>query len=220
MERDFLRGFGLEENQINQILNENSKDIGKKVNEIKQLETEVNNYKSELEKVQGEVTTANATINNLKNSNKDNEALQNKIAEYKTKMDEMQKSFDLERKNNAIISELQKNDFIDPKLAIHLIDSDKVIKAQDGSYSGLTEQIDALMNNSQYDYLRNIQTETPEQTVPEIDRGGYDPASTTPNITGSTTEKESTLIGEVIGKAFEERQATATESAENFWNSL
>lgn len=217
MERDFLRGFGLEENQINQVLNENSKDIGKKVNEIKALEADLANVRAELEKVQGEVSTANTTINNLKNSNKDNEALQNKIAEYKNKMDEMQKSFDLERKNNAIISELTRNNFIDPQLAIHLIDSDKVIKAQDGSYSGLTEQIDALMNNSQYDYLRNIPTETPEP-APEIDRGGYDPAS---SITQETsTEQEKALIGGVIGQAFEERQATATESADNFWNSL
>lgn len=216
MERTFLESFGLEKNQIDSILNEHSKDIGKKVNEI-------NSLNAQLEKLQSEVSTANSTITSLKNSNRDNEDLQKKIDEYKNKMTQMQTEFDLERKNTAILNELQKNDFIDPDLVVNLIDTDKVIKAKDGTYSGLTEQIEAIINNTKYDYLRNIKSEeTEEIVIPEIDRGGYDPNSAgQPNIPEtSQTETEKKLIGEIVGAEAEERVRNNIESAENFWNSV
>lgn len=214
MERDFLRNFGLEESQVDSILNENSKDIGKKVNEI-------NGLNQTVEKLQADLNTANSTINSLKNSNKDNEDLQSKIAEYKNKITEMQNAFDLERKNNAIVAELQKNDFIDPALAIHLIDSEKVVKANDGTYTGLQEQIDALINNSKYDYLRNIQTEQPEQpAAPPVDRGGYSPEIGSTIDPNAPTPEEKDLIGAVIGREMEERTKTYTQSADEYWESI
>lgn len=216
MERTFLESFGLEKNQIDSILNEHSKDIGKKVNEI-------NSLNAQLEKLQNEVSTANSTITSLKNSNRDNEDLQKKIDEYKNKMTQMQTEFDLERKNTAILNELQKNDFIDPDLVVNLIDTDKVIKAKDGTYSGLTEQIEAIINNTKYDYLRNIKgEETEEIVIPEIDRGGYDPNSAgQPNIPETNqTATEKKLIGEIVGAEAEERVRNNIESAENFWNSV
>ena len=213
MERTFLEGFGLEKDQIDKILNEHSKDIGKKVNEI-------NTLKAQVEKLEGDVNTANSTINSLKNSNKDNEDLQKKITEYKDKMNQMQAEFELERKDNAILNELQKNDFIDPALVKNLIDTDKVIKANDGSYSGLTEQIENILNNSKYDYLRNIQSEEEPAPAPEVDRGGYDPNNTGIQAETPQTEKESRLLGEIIGTEAEDASKNAVESAQNFWDSV
>ncbi len=216
MERTFLESFGLEKNQIDSILNEHSKDIGKKVNEINSLQAQV-------EKLNGEITTANSTINSLKNSNKDNEGLQKKIEEYKNKMTQMQTEFELERKNNAILNELQKNDFIDPDLVVNLIDSEKVVKANDGTYSGLTEQIDAIINNSKYDYLRNIQTEpVTEPVTPEVDRGGYDPnsAGVTDIPEPKPTDTESQLIGAIIGQEAEAKVQENQANAQAFWDSV
>ena len=102
MERAFLESFGLEKDQIDKVLNEFSKEIGKKVNEI-------NSLTSQVQKLEEDIKTANATINSLKNSNKDNEDLQKKINEYKDKMNQMQSEFELERKDNAILNELSKN---------------------------------------------------------------------------------------------------------------
>ena len=213
MERDFLRNFGLEESQVDSILNENSKDIGKKVNEI-------NGLNQTVEKLQADLNTANSTINSLKNSNKDNEDLQSKIAEYKNKITEMQNAFDLERKNNAIVAELQKNDFIDPALAIHLIDSEKVVKANDGTYTGLQEQIDALINNSKYDYLRNIQTETEQPVTPPVDRGGYTPDFGTTSDPNAPTAAEKELIGAVVGREMEATAKSTQQSVQEYWDSV
>ena len=216
MERQFLENFGLEKDQIDKILNEHSKDIGKKVNEINTLNAQV-------EKLNGEVSTANSTINSLKNSNKDNEGLQKKIEEYKTKMTQMQNEFELERKNNAILNELQKNDFIDPDLVKNLIDTEKVVKANDGTYSGLTEQIDAIINNSKYDYLRNLKTETESEPVtPNVDRGGYDPnsAGVTDIPEPKQTETESLNIGAIIGQEAEAKSQETQANAQAFWDSV
>lgn len=222
MERTFFDQFGLEKNQIDSILNEHSKDIGSKVNEINSLNTQIKSLQTTIDELTEKLNSANSTINTLKNSNKDNEGLQDKVKEYQEKIKKMQEDFDLERKNNAILAELQKQNFIDPELVINLIDSDKVIKANDGSYSGLTEQIDAITSNEKYSYLRNTpQGDNEPVAVPDIDRGGYDPnASVGGSNIGSATPEEKKLLGEVIGQAAEERAKQQTESAANFWNSL
>ena len=43
MKREFLKGLGLEDNVIDQIMDENGKDINKANEKVKALEAEVNN---------------------------------------------------------------------------------------------------------------------------------------------------------------------------------
>lgn len=220
MERTFFDQFGLEKNQIDSILNEHSKDIGSKVNEITDLNQKVQALQTTIDELNGKLETANSTINNLKNSNKDNESLQDKVKEYQEQIKQMQASFDLERKHNAIIAELTRQDFIHPELVMNLIDTDKVIKANDGTYSGLTEQIDAITANENYGYLRNTPKGGNSEPAVTIDRGGYDPNTGTGIPENLSTPSEKKLIGEIVGLEVEAKQKAQTESAENFWNSL
>lgn len=218
MERSFLDNFGLEKTQIDSVLNEHSKDIGEKVTEINNLRSQIQGFETTIEELKGKLDTANSTINTLKNSNKDNESLQQKISEYQNQIKEMQASFDLERKNNVIINSLRENNFIDPDLALHLIDADKVVKNNDGTYSGLAEQIESIVSNEKYKYLLNTPSgDNNTAAIPDqIDRGGYNPyegTKTSPSV-------QEFLIGEVIGREAEAKSQTVTESAENFWDSV
>lgn len=220
MERQFLESFGLEKNQIDSILNEHSKDIGAKIKEINELQTKLQGFETTVNEYEEKLNSANSTITTLKNSNKDNEALQQKITDYQNQIKSMQESFENERKNTAIISALRERNFIDPDLVKHLIDSDKVIKAKDGSYSGLAEQIESIVSNEKYQYLIN-QTETTEtvETPTTVDRGGYDPTTGFVETT-TATPNEKKMIGEVVGLEKEQRIQQQTQSAENFWNSF
>lgn len=52
MKREFLEGLGLEKEVINKVMDENGKDITKEQQKYVTLETERDNYKSQLETAQ------------------------------------------------------------------------------------------------------------------------------------------------------------------------
>ena len=84
MKREFLKGLGLEDTVIDQIMDENGKDINKANEKIKTLEAEVNNTKELL-------TNANKEIDSYKSM--DIEAIKKSAEDYKTKYETAEKDY-------------------------------------------------------------------------------------------------------------------------------
>lgn len=82
MKREFLKGLGLEDTVIDQIMDENGKDINKANEKVKTLEAEVNNTKELL-------TNANKEIDSYKSM--DIEAIKKSAEDYKTKYETAEK---------------------------------------------------------------------------------------------------------------------------------
>lgn len=82
MKREFLKGLGLEDTVIDQIMDENGKDINKTNEKVKTLEAEVNNTKELL-------TNANKEIDSYKSM--DIEAIKKSAEDYKTKYETAEK---------------------------------------------------------------------------------------------------------------------------------
>lgn len=209
MERAFLESFGLEKSQIDQVLNQHSKEIGQKVNEISKLTTDVESLTKQLENKGQELATANSTIDGLKKSNKDNENLQQKIDEYKNQMKSMQEQFESEKIKTTVLSELRLAGARDPELVYTLIDQDQLGLNKDGKVIGYDEQIKSLTGDEAKSYLFEAQ-ESPETRQPEInvERGGYNPVQ---------GEPDTVSYGRMLGEQFAKEREQAQDSAASFW---
>lgn len=205
MERTFLESFGLEKAQIDQILNQHSKEIGQKVNEIESLKTQLSN-KDEA------IATANSTIDGLKKSNKDNEALQEKINQYKDDIKQMQEKFEGEKIKAAVLAELRVQGARDPELVYTLIDQEQLGLNKDGNVIGYEDQIRNLVSDETKSYLFAGQEPTP-QPQPEIDveRGGYQA------VQGQADQPS---IGAILGEQFAKERQDQVDSAASFWAEL
>lgn len=84
MKREFLKGLDLEDAVIDQIMDENGKDINKANDKIKTLETEVNNTKELL-------TNANKEIDSYKSM--DIDAIKKSAEDYKAKYETAEKDY-------------------------------------------------------------------------------------------------------------------------------
>lgn len=98
MKREFLKGLGLEDTVIDQIMDENGKDINKANEKVKTLEAEVNNTKELL-------TNANKEIDSYKSM--DIEAIKKSAEDYKTKFETAEKDY------QAKIQEIEYNNKLD-----------------------------------------------------------------------------------------------------------
>lgn len=141
MKRDFLKNLGIEDKEIiNQILDENSADIGR-------AKGELDTYKTKVSELENEVKSKEKDIENLQKQVGDTKALQDQITqletdktnlsnELTTKVTEIQKSHAIE---GAIRDAKGKN----IKAIKALLDADK-ITYEDGVLGGVAEQLENL----------------------------------------------------------------------------
>lgn len=224
MTRDFLKEFGLDKEQIDKICAEHSKDIGDKLNRITELETELNGVKEKL-------TTANSSLDTLKKNNKDNEALQTEISNYKNQIKELNEKYTQSQIKNFALRQFEKAGAIDAELMLHTIDLTKASIDSNGNIIGVTDQVNAIVNDSvrsaffnkpvvsntenntnENDNINNVNTNNINNSIPDTpDRGGYDP------MQGNTPSE--TDFGTIFGTQFS-KQGESTVSSDAFWNSL
>lgn len=100
MKREFLEGLGLEKEAIDKIMTENGIDIEKQ-------KQEALNAQTELKDTQDQLTSANSTIDELKKSTTDNEALQNQIKEYETTINDLKTTSDITKKEFMLKDQLK-----------------------------------------------------------------------------------------------------------------
>ncbi|MBQ6833563.1 MAG: phage scaffolding protein [Lachnospiraceae bacterium] len=101
---------------------------------------EVNTAKADLEK---QVADRDKQLKDLKDAAKDNEALQTKITELEDANKQVKKDYEAKIKDMKLTSAIkdQLGDCKYPDLVVDKFDRSKLILAEDGTISGLTEQL-------------------------------------------------------------------------------
>lgn len=163
MKRDFLKNLGIEDkNIIDQILDENSADIGRAKGELDTYKTKVSDLEAQIVNKDNEITT-------LKTQVGDTTALNEKI----TKL-EGEKS-DLTNQLNTKVSEIQKTHAVENsvrdakaknvKAVIALLDMSK-ITYENNELSGISEQLEALKSGEDSSFLFGESQGAPAGTNP------------------------------------------------------
>lgn len=184
MRREFLKQLGIEDKDlIDKILDENSADIGR-------AKTEVDDLKSQVTTLQGQLNKKTSEFDTLKESTKDYEDLSKQIKQLELDKaqlttDNAQLKVDLDTK----VAQLQKTHAIETsvrdakarnvKAVLAQLDMDK-ITLKDGELSGLTEQLDALKSGEDTAFLfgeNNGLSGTHPSNPPSGGNGGNPPAS-------------------------------------------
>lgn len=155
MTRKFLEDMGLEKEQVDKILDNNSQDIGKAKGDSEKLATDLAQASKELESLKSQVTERDKQLEALKNSTGDIEGLKKEIetlqADNKAKAEAHAKEIKQLKLDSAIDNALTaskaKNN---TALRALLKDIDKMELDSDGVVKGLKEQIEALQKSDSY----------------------------------------------------------------------
>lgn len=141
MKRDFLENLGLDKDIINQIMEQNGKDINTAKADYEAVKQELANTKQELE-------TATNTIKGLEENNTNVEELNKQISTYKESIKQIKAD------NTAKIKSMVMEQAIDNKFASvpekyrsllkMQVDKSKIVVADDNSITGLSEQFDNI----------------------------------------------------------------------------
>lgn len=145
---DILKAQNLTDEQIN--------NITAKMKEEKIYTTSLENADERYTKLKGQkadldeqIKTANATIEDLKKNNKDNEALQKTIQDHETTIENLKKESAQKDFNYALDSALKDNKCKNAKALKALLDLDN-IKFNEGKLEGLEGQLTALKESDGY----------------------------------------------------------------------
>lgn len=155
MKRKFLEDMGLEKEQVDKILDENSQDIGKAKGDSEKIQKDRDAANAEVESLKGQISDRDKQLETLKNSTGDVEAMKQQIAtlqaDNKAKDDAHAAEIKQLKIDAAIDSALTgakaKNNTAVKAL---LKDLDKAELADDGTIKGLAEQIEALQKSDAY----------------------------------------------------------------------
>lgn len=155
MKRKFLEDLGLEKEQIDKILDENSQDIGKAKGDLESVQEKLKTAEGEIETLKNQVKDRDGQLETLKNSTGDVETLKQQIQtlqnENKSKDDAHAAEIKQLKIDAAIESALTgakaKNNTAVKAL---LKDLDKAELDEDGTIKGLAEQIEALQKSDSY----------------------------------------------------------------------
>lgn len=158
MKRKFLEDLGLTKEQIDSVMAENGKDIESEKEKITATTTELEDIKTQLKE-------ANTTITDLKKNNGDNEALQTKVKEYENTIKTQKGDYDTKVRNltldSAINNTLNKAKAKHSDLLASKFDRDKLVINEDGSVSGLDDQLKGLKENYKDLFQEKISGQTP-----------------------------------------------------------
>nr|DAM28925.1 MAG TPA: minor structural protein [Bacteriophage sp.] len=155
MKRKFLEDMGLEKEQVDKILDENSQDIGKAKGDLEKIQSDLTAAQQEITTLKGQVADRDVQLETLKNSTGDVEAMKQQIAtlqaDNKAKDDAHAAEIKQLKIDAAIESALTgakaKNNTAVKAL---LKDLDKAELGEDGTIKGLAEQIEALQKSDAY----------------------------------------------------------------------
>lgn len=169
MQREYLKGLGLEDEVINKVMAENGKDVTAAKQQLSEVEAERDGLKSQL-------TQRDKDIDDLKKDSGTSEELKQQITDLQ------QKNKDLESNYQSKIAETKKNSAIDlalasakarnPKAVKALLDRDKLELTEEG-LKGLDEQLEVLQESDAYLFgEENNQTAAPKWGLDGNQTGG------------------------------------------------
>lgn len=146
MEREYLKGLGLEDEVIGKIMSEHGKGIQAAKGDLSTALTEVESYKEQLAQRDKDILA-------LKDSSGSKKALEEQIAkmelDYKEEKETLQNKIAETKLNSALDLTLTQANVRNPKAVKALLELDKV-KLTDNGLEGLDEQITALKEKESY----------------------------------------------------------------------
>ena len=155
MKRKFLEDMGLEKEQVDKILDENSQDIGKAKGDSEKIQKDLDAANAEVESLKGQIYDRDKQLETLKNSTGDVEGMKQEIAKLQADNKAKDDAHAAEIKqlkidaaiDSALTGAKAKNNTAVKAL---LKDLDKAELAEDGTIKGLAEQIEALQKSDAY----------------------------------------------------------------------
>lgn len=142
---EILKGLGIEDEVIKNII-KGMKDNKIFITKEEKIEERYNKLKLEKEDLKEKLGNADKTIEELKKSNKDNEALQATIKAHEETIKTIKTEYQEKVRNmsiqNAIQSKLTDTKYAD--LLESKFDKDKLIVNEDGTVTGIDEQLKAI----------------------------------------------------------------------------
>ncbi|EJA0792794.1 phage scaffolding protein [Listeria monocytogenes] len=146
MQREYLKGLGLDDEVINKVMAENGKDITAAKQQLSEVEAERDGLKSQL-------TQRDKDIDDLKKDSGTSEELKKQIEDLQQKNKDLESNYQSEiaetKKNSAIELALASAKAKNPKAVRALLDNDK-LELTDEGLKGLDEQLEALQESDAY----------------------------------------------------------------------
>lgn len=141
---ELLKAQGLDDNQVKSILGAMKKEKIYTTN-LENIEERYNKLKGQKEDLEGQLNTANSTIKDLKKNNADNEELQKTIKQHEDTIKTQKVEYESKVRNltldSAINSALTKAKAKHSDLLASKFDRDKLVINEDGTVTGLDEQL-------------------------------------------------------------------------------
>ena len=151
MKRKFLEDMGLTKEQVDEILNENSQDIGKAKGDLDAVQQKLTTAEAENTTLKGQVTDRDTQLETLKNSTGDIDALKQQIATLQADNTAKDKTHAAELKqlkvDAAVTAALTSAKAVNVKAVKALLDLgdvEKIELVEDGTVKGLADKIKAL----------------------------------------------------------------------------
>ncbi|EKC6551863.1 phage scaffolding protein [Listeria monocytogenes] len=158
MQREYLKGLGLEDEVINKVMAENGKDITAAKQQLSEVEAERDGLKSQL-------TQRDKDIDDLKKDSGTSEELKKQIDDLQQKNNELESNYQSEiaetKKNSAIELALASAKARNPKAVKALLDNDK-LELTDEGLKGLDEQLGALQESDAYLFGQESENTAPK----------------------------------------------------------
>lgn len=145
MKREFLRGLGVEEENIQKILDEHHDSL----KEYRDKADKVDSLKEELKTATSEIKERDNQITELQSKSGDNEELNKQLEQYKKDNADYEQKLKEVQLNNAIKVHFAK-DANDPNDVLAFIDKDKLELQEDGSVKGLEDAGKQLQESKPY----------------------------------------------------------------------
>lgn len=165
MKRKFLEDMGLEKEQVDKILDENSQDIGKAKGDSDKIQKDLDAANAEVESLKGQISDRDKQLETLKNSTGDVEAMKQQIAtlqaDNKAKDEAHAAEIKKMKVDAAVEAALTSSGAINAKAVVPFLkDLDKAELADDGTVKGLAEQIEALTKADDTKFLFTAKKQT------------------------------------------------------------
>ena len=164
MDRETLKKFGLNDDQINQVMAEHGKDLEKS----KANESELEQLKQQNAELTSQISDRDKQLKDLSGKAGDNEELQSQIKALQDQNKQSKADYDANiaqlKRDGAIELALREANARNPKAVKALLDGD-TIKVDDEGVHGLKEQLEQLQESDAYLFANETDKKTGVQVT-------------------------------------------------------
>ena len=181
MKRDFLKGLGLDDSVIDQIMDENGQDIQREKNAVNKVNQDLEKYKAENEGLKTQLSEANTQIQSFKEM--DIDGIKASAEEWKTKYETDTKALNekiaAKDYDYAIKDFMSQFKFIDDDVKETVINKFKAkeFKLEEGKFLGGED----FMKDYKENHKSLFVSDEPQEPIPQIVKptGGNNPGGDT-----------------------------------------